>query len=437
MTFREALDVEAARVAAVQRRRVVNDRDAARARPFAYTGRSLYAAQIAEWRTFFPPDRFLVLSAEELHSAPTVVMKQVFRFIGLREDVPIRPQHLNARRYEDMAPDLRARLNDYFAPSVRSSRRRSDVVSVGTFSYDFPVGRLPDFYVIGAPKCGTSSLHAALDRHPQLFMSAVKEPKYFLGDDQPPRPSDGPDDAVHLARYVWRREDYEALFDDAPASSRCGESTPFYLGDPAALERLHKATPGARLIAVVRDPIDRAWSNWATNWPHREPIYDIVKACREESRRLAAGWEPYWGYVTHGLYGRGLRTVFELFPKEQVLVLRFEDLVTDADETLRRIHRFLGVDEYSDGGGIPVLNHSAVVPHDWLTRIESWATRKRWLADRIPAGVRSRLVVAERRRSVNPGPPASARRDLIPFFADDIRLTHELTGLDVLEWLHT
>jgi hypothetical protein len=119
------------------------------------------------------------------------------------------------------------------------------------------------------------------------------------------------------------------------------------------------------------------------------------------------------------------------------LVLRFEDLVTDADETLRRIHRFLGVDEYSDGGGIPVLNHSAVVPHDWLTRIESWATRKRWLADRIPAGVRSRLVVAERRRSVNPGPPASARRDLIPFFADDIRLTHELTGLDVLEWLHT
>jgi hypothetical protein len=119
MTFREALDVEAARVAAVQRRRVVNDRDAARARPFAYTGRSLYAAQIAEWRTFFPRDRFLVLSAEELHSAPTVVMKQVFRFLGLREDVPIRPQHLNARRYEDMAPDLRARLNDYFAPSVR------------------------------------------------------------------------------------------------------------------------------------------------------------------------------------------------------------------------------------------------------------------------------------------------------------------------------
>jgi hypothetical protein len=79
-------------------------------------------------------------------------------------------------------------------------------------------------------------------------MSAGKEPEYFLGDNQPPQPSDGPDDAVHLARYVWRREDYEALFDDAPASSRCGESTPFYLGDPAALERLHKATPGVRLI---------------------------------------------------------------------------------------------------------------------------------------------------------------------------------------------
>jgi hypothetical protein len=296
--------------------------------------------------------------------------------------------------------------------------------------------RLPDFYVIGAPKCGTSALHAALDRHPQLFMSAVKEPKYFLGDNQPPQPSDGPDDAIHLARYVWRREDYEALFDAAPASSQCGESTPYYLCDQAALQRLHNTTPGARLIAVLRDPIDRAWSNWATNWPHREPIHDIVKACREEPRRLAAGWEPYWGYVTQGLYGRGLRTVFELFPREQVLVLRFEDLVNDAEVMLGRIHRFLGVDEYWDGGGIPTLNPSSVLPHDWLTRIEWWAQRQRWIVDRIPARVRRQMVIGKRRRTVNEGPPPSVRRELMPMFADDIKLTHELTGLAVLEWLN-
>jgi Sulfotransferase family len=316
--------------------------------------------------------------------------------------------------------------------------RRGDVSTLGVANaYDPCVGRLPDFYVIGAPKCGTTSLHAALDRHPQLFMSAIKEPKYFLGDDQPPQPSDGPNDAAHLARYVWRRQDYEALFDDAPASSRCGESTPYYLGDPAALERLHSATPDARLIAVLRDPIDRAWSNWATNWPQRDPIHDLVKACEAEPRRLAAGWEPYWGYVTYGLYGRGLRRVFELFPKDHVLVLRFADLVNDAEVTLARIHRFLGVEAHSDDSGLPFVNASTVVPQDWLTRLEWWAYRRRLIVNRIPPRVRRRLVITDHRRTVNHGPPASVRRKLMPLFADDIRLTHELTGLDVDDWLHT
>jgi hypothetical protein len=119
MSFREALDVEATRLAATQQRLVINDRDGAAARLFNYTGRSLYAPQIARWRTFFPSDQLLVLSAEELYSTPTVVLKQVFRFLGVRDDIQIEPRHLNARRYDDIEPDLRARLDDYFAPSVR------------------------------------------------------------------------------------------------------------------------------------------------------------------------------------------------------------------------------------------------------------------------------------------------------------------------------
>ena len=74
---------------------------------------------------------------------------------------------------------------------------------------------LPDFFVIGAPKSGTTALHVALARHPQLFMSRVKEPKHFLTDGPPPS-GGGPGDAKTFREYVWRRTDYEALFDARP-----------------------------------------------------------------------------------------------------------------------------------------------------------------------------------------------------------------------------
>src|SRR6478735_427325 len=96
---------------------------------------------------------------------------------------------------------------------------------------------LPEFFVIGAPKAGTTALHVALDRHPQLFMSRVKEPKHFLTDGPPPR-GGGPGDARTFRQYVWRRSDYERLFDERPAGTLAGESTPFYLSDRAAQRRI-------------------------------------------------------------------------------------------------------------------------------------------------------------------------------------------------------
>src|SRR3954468_7363297 len=99
---------------------------------------------------------------------------------------------------------------------------------------------LPDFLVIGAPKAGTTALHAALVGHPQLHLSVVKEPKYFLCDDRRPGRSGqrGPGDAHSAQEWVWRRDRYEALFDGAPSGALSGESTPFYLWDRAAHLRI-------------------------------------------------------------------------------------------------------------------------------------------------------------------------------------------------------
>ena len=96
---------------------------------------------------------------------------------------------------------------------------------------------LPDFLIIGAPKAGTTALHAALAQHPQLYLSPVKEPKFFMCDG-PPRAQQGPGDAHSVREWIWERDRYEALFASAPAGALKGESTPFYLWDRKAHRRI-------------------------------------------------------------------------------------------------------------------------------------------------------------------------------------------------------
>ena len=153
---------------------------------------------------------------------------------------------------------------------------------------------LPDFFVAGAPKAGTTALHAALAGHPDLYLSAVKEPKFFLTDGPPPAQG-GPGDAKTYREHVWRRADYERLFAPAPAGARTGESTPFYLYSGAAQRRIRALIPHARLIVVLRDPVERAHSNWTHLWSAGlDPIGDFPAACAAEDRRVAAGWAPFW-----------------------------------------------------------------------------------------------------------------------------------------------
>ena len=123
-----------------------------------------------------------------------------------------------------------------------------------------------------------------------------------------------------------------------------GESTPFYLYDREAQRRIRAVSPDARLIAVLRDPVDRAYSNWMHLWSDGlEPIGDFLAACAAEDERVAAGWAPFWHYRGLGRYGEQLEHLYSLFPREQVLVLRYRELVDYPAETLDGSATFLGV----------------------------------------------------------------------------------------------
>jgi hypothetical protein len=297
---------------------------------------------------------------------------------------------------------------------------------------------LPDFFVAGAPKAGTTAVHAALARHPSLYMSSVKEPKFFLTDGPPPARG-GPGDVQTYREHVWRRDQYEALFDPAPRGTLRGESTPFYLYNRGAQRRIRALTPGARLIVILRDPVERAHSNWTHLWSAGlDPVGDFVAACAEEERRIAAGWADFWHYTALGRYGEQLEHLYTVFPREQVLVFRYRALVESPARVLDRICAFLDVPQ----GILTEVPRENVTAHPRrsLRHVAvSRAQRISTTVSRILPGAAAMSGTLERilQRDSPPRQPLTwaQRQALIPRFEEDIRLLEFMTGEDFSDWL--
>ncbi|MFI5935236.1 sulfotransferase domain-containing protein [Actinoplanes sp. NPDC051494] len=300
---------------------------------------------------------------------------------------------------------------------------------------------LPDFLIAGVPKAGTTALHAALVRHPGLFLPAVKEPKFFLTDGRPPA-SGGPGDVQTYQEHVWRRDRYEALFDAAPPGALRGEATPFYLYDNGTHDRIRALVPDAKLIVLLRDPVDRAHSNWTHLWnAGLEPEADFLTACRAEERRRADGWADFWHYVSLGLYGRQVQHLYKVFPREQVLLMRYRDLKDAPAATLDRVCAFLGVQQ-GVLREIPKenVNRHVVEDNTLNTVLRGLLRAGGSFGHRFPVPLRLAargplLTLLHRRTGSRPVTTPQERAALLPLFADDIALLQDVTGESYDDWL--
>jgi hypothetical protein len=301
---------------------------------------------------------------------------------------------------------------------------------------------LPDFLVVGAPKAGTTALHAALAAHPQLFMSRVKEPRYFLCEDGVPPPRrGGPGDAQTYQEYVWRRRDYEALFEGRGEGMLAGESSPFYLWDRDAHRRIRAVIPDAKLIAVLRDPVERAYSNWAHLWSAGlEPCHDFIEACGREPERIAAGWAPFWRYLELGRYGEQLRDLFRVFLRDQLLILRYRELRDEPAAALTRVCEFLGISP----GLISAVPRENVRPHIRNGRatlllqelLRAGAGVGQYFPPPVRRLARGPVLAALQRRSRAREPlTRDQRAELIARLAPDVRRLERVTGRYFGDWL--
>ena len=222
---------------------------------------------------------------------------------------------------------------------------------------------LPNFIILGAAKAGTTALYHYLKQHPQVGMSRIKETNYLaLKND--PLDFQGPGDADYIKRFTITTEaGYLDQFRDCAGKVAIGEASPLYLYSPKAPAEIHATVPDARLVVILRDPVDRAFSAFLhLVRDHRETTRDFGEALRLEPDRIAARWEHIWHYVGMGRYADQLARYHALFPAEQIRVYLYQDFQRDPCHTLRDLFRFLEVDETFTCD--QSTRHNAGLPHD-------------------------------------------------------------------------
>jgi hypothetical protein len=211
--------------------------------------------------------------------------------------------------------------------------------------------RLPDFLIGGAPRSGTTWLYQLLDRHPGVFMAkpVAPEPKFFLVDRIYEK---------GLAYYA------ETWFAAAGPGQKAGEKSTDYLESEAAAGRIGTDLPQVRLVFVLREPVARAFSNYLWTKMNGLETEEFAAAIALEAQREGELPERLkfarpFSYFSRGLYADLLRPYLDRFPREQVLVLKFEDIAARPTVVAERLHRFLGVSPRpEDVTGLGIVNPS-------------------------------------------------------------------------------
>jgi hypothetical protein len=301
---------------------------------------------------------------------------------------------------------------------------------------------MPNFLLIGAAKSGTDALCAYLAQHPDVYLSGSKEPNFFVAEGMPEIPYRGPGDRETLRRlnmWVTTLADYQSLFADVSGQRAVGEGSTWYLYHERAPGRIRAHVPDARLIAILRNPVDRAYSAFTMLMRDgRETTSDFERALQSEDARVGAGWEPVWHYRRMGLYHAQLCRYYTEFRGDQVHVVLYDDLVSRPREVARELFRFLEVDDRFEPDVSGRFNVSLVPTRPAYHRLVAGPhPLKAAVKSVLPAGLRQSL----KRRLVpksftRPQPlAADVRRRLVEVFRPDVLRLQDFLGRDLSAWL--
>jgi hypothetical protein len=274
---------------------------------------------------------------------------------------------------------------------------------------------LPNFLIIGAAKAGTTTLHTYLRPHPEIFMPARKELRFFAYDGTVEN------DYVFPVKTL---AEYESYFAGVTGETAIGEATPRYLRTPSAAGRIHALLPDARLIVSLRNPVERSFSSYVMGVRNR-----TVHGARNYTEALHATPSLQRGYADD------LETYFARFDRAQFHIVRFEDLVRDPVSVAQALYGFLGVatdfvpevERVSNPGGLPRNK----LLHRVLSSKPVMDFGKRIFPERMLGAAKSlRNQNLEKQRMT-----AAEREAALAVFRDDILRTQAIIGQDLSDWL--
>jgi len=321
-------------------------------------------------------------------------------------------------------------------PPGRRQRRRAGV---------------PDFFLVGAMKCGTTALWRYLEQHPQTAMSRVKEPAYFYYAGGAPRfhgpraaaepgyryepPPDGSLESADIGELPpWATDwnEYVELFRGRDGAVT-GESSTIYLYDPRVPQQLAGVAGGAKILMILRHPLERAFSQYLHMLRMgREKVTDFTRAVALEPHRIERRWGPDWHYCARSQYRRQVERYLAAFPPGAVKVCFYDDLRADPAGMVREIFAFLGVDP----------DFRPDVSRRYNDSIQAWVScgrqrtglihraKRRLLGRPEPGGRGGRPP----RGMAIPRLEPDVRERLAARFDDDITWLERLTGRDLAAW---
>lgn len=296
---------------------------------------------------------------------------------------------------------------------------------------------LPNFLLIGAPKSGTTALYNYLNQHPDIYMSPVKEPHFFAFEDEA-LSFQGPKVTINDTT-ITSLEAYQRLFQNAADETAVGEASALYLSIPKASERIKHYLPDAKLIAILRNPVDRAYASFMQLMRDgREPLRDFSQALQAEELRIQDNWGFLWRYQRLGLYAAQLHHYLDKFDRSQMKICLYDDFKANPVALLQDIFNFLTVDS-SFIPDMSIKHNVSGIPRNPL--LHAFLKRpnlvKELMKPFIPDQMRTQFVSSLRNRNLEkPELSSTVKHQLVNAFREDILELQTLLDRDLSAWLH-
>jgi len=239
----------------------------------------------------------------------------------------------------------------------------------------------PNFLVIGAGKSGTTSLYEYLKDHPEVFMSSVKETNFFALEGESIEQKNDPDQMHHYPWSITDYEDYQDLFKGVNKEKAVGEVSPMYLYSEKAALSIKERLPEVRLIAILRQPVDRLYSRYLhLARENRTPTSEFADTLNKKSI-----WWKRNDLIQEGFYHTHLNKYFQLFPKEQIKVVLYDDFRLNPQKVLKDIYEFIGVDSSYSPNLKTEFNVSGIVANKKIDSIIGQnSVVKKWIGTVAP-----------------------------------------------------